>query len=105
MKKFFTNGLGGAEFPQDTATAEVFNRALNGKNGKKRYAHAVKVLVRRAMLLPQKEDECAFFLAEIARECGFRRVVAVLADFGIKHPRSRELCQRLVAGVCDASSE
>ncbi len=85
-------------------TAEIFGRAIQGRNGHPRCCHTVIVLVQRAMILPGIEKECIQFIIKTAKMCGVKRVVCVLTRFGLKHPNSKDLCQEFIIEVCNASA-
>lgn len=90
--------------PVDHATMEIFQNALTGKNGRKRYCNAVRVLAQRATIVPQANGDCIICLVEISKKWGARNVVSALADLGIKCPDAREFCQQAVKEVSFASS-
>jgi len=85
---------------EDTETAKVFRKAIKGKNGRKRCCHAVKILVKRAEILPEKQEECVFFLVRITRECGVKSVIDAIARFAVNNPRKREFYAQLNSEVC-----
>ena len=100
----FVDGFRYSHLPEDGATAEIFEKAINGKNGKKKSCHVVYALVMRILALPEKKQECIQFLITAAKECGTKNVICTLTNLGVKHPDTRELCCELATEVAFASS-
>ncbi len=99
----FAEGFRFPHLPEDGATEEIFEKAINGKNGRKRCCHVVRVLIQRARILPHKEQECIQSLIKTAQECGTKNIIDALTCFGIKHPKTKNLCIKFISEVAFAS--